>query len=203
MKRILLLSIMLLLSFSLFGCSTNESKNQQNKDIQQQQEPKQTDEMNEKAVSNVVEEFGKKLQAVSLLSPPDLLAKSMEESYGNLVSPELLAKWKNDPQNAPGRMVSSPWPDRIEIASIGKSSESEYVVKGEIIEITSTETEESEIAAKQPITLFVRNINNNWLIDDVTLGGYDNPESNEANIDGIVYQNTEYKFNYLHYFFSF
>lgn len=188
MKRILLFSIMLLLSFSLFGCGTKESESQQNKDIQQQEEPKQTDEMNEQAVSNVVEEFGKKLQTVSLLSPPDLLAKSMEENYGDLVSPELLLKWQNDPQNAPGRMVSSPWPDRIEIASIEKSTENEYVVKGEIIEITSTEQEANGIAAKQPITLVVKNLDNNWLIDDVTLGAYDNADSKANDSDAIEYK---------------
>ncbi|WP_082789099.1 S-layer homology domain-containing protein [Desulfolucanica intricata] len=141
------------------------------------------------SVESLVEDFGRKLQAVSLQAPVDIVSKSMEENYGDFVSPELLAKWQNNPQNAPGRILSSPWPDRIEILSLDKLSGDAYEVKGEIIEITSTEKVRGGVAAKLPITLEVKNIDNRWIIDDVTLGVY-------QETDSIVYRNSQYGFNF-------
>ncbi|MHB8280613.1 MAG: hypothetical protein ACYDIA_23660 [Candidatus Humimicrobiaceae bacterium] len=101
----------------------------------------------------------------------------MQENYGNLVSQALIKEWINDPPNAPGRLTSSPWPDRIEILSTEKLSEDTYEVKGEIIEITSVEKMSGGVAAKRPITLALKKIENSWLIDDVTLGAYEETSS--------------------------
>ncbi|MHB1395014.1 MAG: hypothetical protein ACYCYE_18550 [Clostridia bacterium] len=173
MKKTLLLAFVLLLSVSLFGCTVRVNGAQMNEEGQQKGEPQQTGEFDEKAAASLVEGFGSKLQAVSLLAPKDILEKSMRENYGEFVSQALLAEWISNPINAPGRLTSSPWPDRIEVLTIEKLSEYVYEVKGEIIEITSTEKENGGIAAKRPITLIVKKINNNWLIDDVTLGAYE------------------------------
>ena len=141
------------------------------------------------AVVSTVEGFGSKLQTVSLLAPKDIVEKSMQENYGNLVSQALIEEWISDPLNALGRRTSSPWPDRIEILSIEKLSEDAYEVKGEIIEITSVEKLSGGVAAKRAITLAVKKIENRWLIDDVTLGAYEDPNS-------IVYKNTQYSFSF-------
>jgi len=122
-------------------------------------------------VANLVKNFGSKLQLVSLLAPEDILKKSMEENYGSLVSEALIEKWIKDPLNAPGRLTSSPWPDRIEIISIVKLSKDTYEVKGEIIEVTSQEKGTAKAAAKRPIKLIVKN-ENRWLIEDVNLSAY-------------------------------
>jgi hypothetical protein len=127
----------------------------------------------EGAVVSIVESFGSKLQTVPLLDSKDIVEKSMQENYGNLVSQALIEEWIGDPLNAPGRRISSPWPDRIEILSTEKLSEDTYEVKGKIIEITSTEKVNGGVAAKRPITLAVKKIENRWLIDDVMLGAYD------------------------------
>jgi hypothetical protein len=161
MKKILLIAFILLLSVSLFGCANGEN------------EPQQTDEADEQAVQDTVLSFGEKLQTVSLLAPKDVLEKSMKENYGEFVSQELIAKWVSDPSNAPGRLTSSPWPDRIEILEIKKASEASYNVKGEIIEITSIEQAGEGIAAKRPISLVVKKVDDKWIIDDVTLGDYE------------------------------
>jgi hypothetical protein len=141
------------------------------------------------AVVSVVESFGKKLQMVSLQAPADTVKASMQEHYAGLVSPNLLQKWQSDPQNAPGRMVSSPWPERIEILSNEKLADGSYKVKGEIIEITSIEQTEGGFAAKRMIDLIVRNFENKWLIDEVALGAYIDNSS-------LVYQNTQYGFDF-------
>ena len=147
--------LVLLLSISIVGCAETSSK--------AEGEPQNQDEA---AVNRVVEDFGRKLQLVSLLAPEDVLEKSMQEHYGGFVSPGLLEQWLKDPVNAPGRFTSSPWPDRIEIFSTDKISEGAYEVKGEIIEIAN---ENDEIVAKRPITLVVEKIDGKWLINNVNI----------------------------------
>ena len=168
MKKLLLFALILLLSVSMIGCTVAANQSRQN-----EEDTQQTDESDKKAVENIVESFGKKLQEVSLLAPEEVLEKSMKESYGDFVTSELIEKWITDPMNAPGRLTSSPWPDRIEILAIDKLAEDRYEVKGEVIEVTSTEKTEDGIAAKRPITLAVRKIDGRWLIDDVKLGDYE------------------------------
>lgn len=130
-------------------------------------------------VRAVVEAFGKRLANVSLLAPDDEVRAQMEEQYGDLVTPDLLAAWQEDPQNAPGRLTSSPWPDRIEIVSVEQRSDTAYAVEGVIIEVTSTEQDSGDAAAKRPITLVVGKHGEQWLIEDVTLGEYE--EGDAAN----------------------
>jgi len=188
MKKILISAVILSLSVSLAGCMDGRRETQikegksnsmvrelvagEKSGAQVKDEPKQTDKSDEDAVANLVEDFGKNLQKVSLLAPKDLVSESMQENYGTFVSPALLAEWRDDPQKAPGRMFSSPWPDRIEIGSVKKLAADAYEVKGEIIEITSVEKVSGGAAAKQAVSLVVKKINNRWLIDAVTLGDY-------------------------------
>ena len=140
-------------------------------------------------VANLVLEFGKRLQMVSLLAPSDSLDQSMQENYGRLVAPSLIEKWKNDPRNAPGRMVSSPWPDHIEILSNEEREEGIYQVAGEVIELTSVEQASGGFAAKRPISLIVKKSGDIWLIDDVALGAYVDTES-------VLYDNAQYGFTF-------
>ncbi|MDF2524606.1 MAG: hypothetical protein K0R31_2247, partial [Clostridiales bacterium] len=179
MKKIFLLILILLLSISMFGC-VKKGNVELPKDI-----PQQTDESDKSAIASLVEEFGKKLQIVSLQAPKDIVKESIQENYSKYVSTTLLSEWMKNPERAPGRLTSSPWPDRIEIISTEILSENAYQVKGEIIEVTNT----GEIAAKRPITLQVEKYENKWLISAVALGSYEKSDS-------IVYQNTEYGFNF-------
>ena len=188
MKRILLLTFILTVSVFLFGC-VNSEKTSQNEE-QQREEPPQNAETDPEMIKNLVTDFGGKLQNVSLLAPHDILVKSMEENYAAFVAPALLEEWKGDPQKALGRMVSSPWPDRIEIISIDKIAEGEYKVQADIIEITSVEEEKGGVAAKQPITLTVKKVNGGWLINEVTL----DTRAEETNT--VVYKNTQYGFSF-------
>ena len=80
--------------------------------------------------------------------------KSIEENYAEFVTPTLLEDWMKNPQKAPGRNLSSPWPDRIEILSIEKTVKNAFEVKGEVIEITSVEKVNGGIAGKRPTFLW-------------------------------------------------
>jgi hypothetical protein len=180
------ITLMIMLSVALVGCGNSGNGSQISTEEQPKEEQQQTDEnLIKTTVTNLVTNFGLNLQKVSLLAPEDIVKTSIKENYGDFISPNLFSTWQNDPQNAPGRLVSSPWPDRIEILSIEKLSEVAYKVEGEIIEITSDKT----IAAKRPVTLLVKMINNRWLIDGVTIAAYE-----EA--DSIVYQNPQYGFQF-------
>lgn len=182
MKKLWFIPV-LLASAALSGCASglgpsvqaNQDGLPSSQEVQQPvQETQQSDkaETEKNAVISLVENFGKTLQLVSLLAPEDVVRESIKEHYAEFVTPELLEAWQNDPQQAPGRLGSSPWPDRIEILEVEKLSDDAYQVKGEIIEITSVELQQGGVAAKRPITLEVRKTGDRWLIHAVELGEY-------------------------------
>jgi len=115
-------------------------------------------------IKALVEEFGKMLVNVSLLSPPDILENDMKKYYSPFVSEELILKWIKNPSEALGRLTSSPWPDHIEIIDVKKITADKYEVLGNVVEITSTEVEKGGYADKYEINLTVERINGNWLI---------------------------------------
>lgn len=176
MKKTLMLLLCMIFSASLFGCGSKGV-------------PVTTDEDNKKAVIAVVEGFGQKLKNVSLLSASEDLKKSMNENYGSYITPELLEKFLSDPLNSPGRLTSSPWPDRIEVATAEKTAEGAYKVEASIIEVTSAEQGTGNAAAKRPITLEVKNASGKWLISSASLGEY-------STEDSIIYRNTKYGFDF-------
>jgi hypothetical protein len=127
------------------------------------------------AARAVVEEFGIKLKNVSILEDKTLVADALAREYGALVAPALLAKWQNDPTQAPGRVAISPWPDHIAIAHVERESRSRYVIDGHVVEVTNEggalEAEPRE-AARRPITLAVEEQGASWRIVEVALGAY-------------------------------
>ena len=88
-------------------------------------------------IKAIVEDFGRQLQTVSLQSTN--AGEELQANYASFVAPELLEKWMNDLSTAPGRIVSSPWPDRIEITSITQQTPTVNFITGDIIEVTSLE----------------------------------------------------------------
>src|SRR5690606_21003737 len=70
------------------------------------------------SAAGVIRSFGEALAMVSVLAPADIVRRDVREHYAPHVTPELLASWLDAPAAAPGREVSSPWPERIEIRSV-------------------------------------------------------------------------------------
>src|SRR5690606_30695861 len=124
----------------------------------------------EAAVRSVVEAFGRQPRQVTRLAPMDQARQALEDHNAPYVTEELLAAGRSDPRSAPGRTVSSPWPDRIEIESAALLPGGTYRVDGRVIEVTSGEHGRDEAAATRPITLILRLVDERWLIDQVTLG---------------------------------
>jgi hypothetical protein len=100
----------------------------------------------EAAARDAVLGFGRALNQVALLAPdaPD----QIERAYALYASPELIAAWKADPERAPGRLASSPWPDHIDISSMTQTPEGAYRAEGAIALRTS-----GGDAGAQPVSL--------------------------------------------------
>ncbi|MCE9541588.1 hypothetical protein K8R03_03455 [Candidatus Kaiserbacteria bacterium] len=103
-----------------------------------------------------VQEFGALMQNVSLLSPD--ASTTIATVYGPYAIPELIAQWQKDPEHAPGRLTSSPWPDHITIKSITKQG-SGYIVSGEVALMTSDGP-----AGTTPVVIQVVPVDGVWLI---------------------------------------
>lgn len=186
------LFVLIFMTFFVSSCSYGRDEAQ----LKQDESTKQQAAGNERdkaAIKSLVEGFGAKLQAVSLQAPKEIRDKSIRENYGSFISPQLMAKWVNDPDpvDLPGRVTSSPWPDRIDILNMEKVSEDAYKVTGEIAEITSQEKVAGGIAAKRPVILMVEKIGDRWLINTVTLGAYEATSQNP-----IIYKNPQYGFSF-------
>lgn len=139
----------------------------------------------ELAVRAHVEAFGERLKNVSLLAPPATVHADMQAQYAAYVSPELLAEWISNPTLAPGRLTSSPWPERIEISSVQPDGEG-YRVSGKVIEMTSSDTENP--AVERDIELMVQKFGGEWRITRVSLAAYTGAD--------VVYENEEYGFTF-------
>lgn len=110
----------------------------------------------------VVESFGSTLKNVSLTADTAALKTAIEEQYAPYVTPELLAAWLADPKSAPGRLTSSPSPDRIGVATVDTQGDSR-IVSGEVIYVTSADTL-GEPADTAPFVALVTPTENGWKI---------------------------------------
>jgi hypothetical protein len=117
-----------------------------------------------RAVGAVVAEFGRRLRMVAVMAPKDIAAKAMDQEYSTLVAADLLARWKNNPEKAPGKRTSSPSPERIEIRSIQSKGRDAYLVKGKVILLTAQERRDGGVFQANPVTLTVSQQNRQWVI---------------------------------------
>lgn len=108
-------------------------------------------------VRTFVQDFGSHFKNVSLLA--DDAPVQIAREYGAYVSAELLAKWQTKPENAPGRLASSPWPDRADVVAVEPLGDGAYRVVANVVEVTS-----SGPAGVQPLTLRVEKRDDAWVV---------------------------------------
>lgn len=121
----------------------------------------------EAAVRRTVEEFGQQLKDVSLLAPAEDLAIALQANYSPYVVESLINVWLSDPMRAPGRLTSSPWPERIDIRTITKESDTRFRVEGDIVEVTNEGGgigEPPTEALRRPISITVELMSGDWKI---------------------------------------
>ncbi|MGH7570345.1 MAG: hypothetical protein ACREMK_00690 [Gemmatimonadota bacterium] len=125
------------------------------------------DEDAERAVVALVGRFGERLADVPLTAPADRLRQAIREQYGSLVTPELLESWLARPSAAPGRAVSSPWPERIDVQGVRRLDDDRYGIAGEVVLMTSVEMAGGGVTGREPILLeAVRGQEGDWRISD-------------------------------------
>lgn len=113
-------------------------------------------------VRQVVQSFGERLDQVSLLGPDSVVIREIREAYTPYVASELLERWVSAPRTAPGREVSSPWPERIEIRAVRGADAQSCRVEGDVVYASSAPVENG--AMRTPVTLVVRRQNEDWRI---------------------------------------
>ena len=128
-------------------------------------------------IMNFVESFGQKLKYVSLQSEDEQIDEDIKNYYSNYLTSELLNKWLNNHEIVLGRLSSSPWPEKIEVLSILELTRDSYILKGNLIEVTST-----DLTQKAGISLIIKKVNGSWLIDNIFYTVYDQVK-NETVVD--------------------
>ncbi|MEO5927343.1 MAG: hypothetical protein ABIO72_01440 [Patescibacteria group bacterium] len=114
------------------------------------------------------------LKNVPLSGTTEIAAQMIEESYLQYLTPDLRDRWKRNPDQALGRLTSSPWPERIDILSIEKTGE-DYTVHAEVVYMTSQEMAHGGDAGRDKVTLtLVPKLWNNfmpqgWAISSVAM----------------------------------
>lgn len=115
----------------------------------------------EDAASSTVAAFGQLLQQVNIMAPD--ASSTIASAYAPYVDPTLLSQWEADPTSAPGRVVSSPWPDHIQITSVTAQGAG-YIVDGNLVFMTSDNTENGGNAGTTPVVIQLEEENGSWVI---------------------------------------
>lgn len=121
------------------------------------------------AVRTVIERFGRQMQKISTLAPPEAVRRELPTVYGNLLSPTLLADWQAHPDRVIGREGSSPWPARIEVAQIDCARRNTCRATGKVDYITSNELARGGVFMRRVITLQLAHTGPGWRITSVHL----------------------------------
>jgi hypothetical protein len=160
MTRLILLAFVLATATFLAGCAEPDDASRA--------EPARTasgeSSCDEDEVLQVVQRFGERLKQVPRLAPDSVVTGAIREAFAALVTSELLEAWMADPNRAPGRDVSSPWPERIEIGAVTPLEDGSCRIEGEVIYVASVETARAEAAARKRVTLQVAPENGRWRI---------------------------------------
>jgi hypothetical protein len=107
-------------------------------------------------VRQVVEGLGENLKRVSRLAPDSVVAREIRQAYAPYITADLLEKWTSDPKSAPGRDVSSPWPDRLEVRSVHAAGPETCHVEADVVYESSATPTQGTAPPRAPVTLVVR-----------------------------------------------
>jgi hypothetical protein len=122
------------------------------------------------AIYKVVGEFGARLKDVVITASDQSVITAVDFNLKQLITDRLYQVFVQDKIRIPGRYVSSPWPERIEIAAVQMLDSGSCTVNGSQIVMTDDTLAHGGNAGETPITLTLKKVNGAWLIDDVTGG---------------------------------
>lgn len=139
-----------------------------NADAPAQDDPVPAVTCGEDEVRALVATFGQRLRQVSVLAPDSIVEREMRTAYGTLATQELLNRWIAAPRTAPGREVSSPWPQRIDVVSVVEAGTARCRVAGEIVLVTGTGNGSDTEVAREPVTLELKRQADGWRVSRFT-----------------------------------
>ena len=122
-----------------------------------------------RAARSMAERFGKRMQQISVLAPPDAVRAELPKAYGGLLSPELQKDWQANPDRIIGREGSSPWPDRIAVKQVDCDTDTACRVAGDVDYMTSNEVAHGGVFMRRAITLELADTARGWRITAVHL----------------------------------
>jgi hypothetical protein len=135
--------------------------------------PARTQQLSEtdvNAIYQVVGEFGARLKDVVITTSDQDMMTAVDVNLKQLVTDRLYQVFVQDKARIPGRYVSSPWPERIEINSVQMLDSGSCTLHGNQVLMTSDNVAHGGNAGEEPITLTLKKVNGTWLIDDVAGG---------------------------------
>jgi hypothetical protein len=117
-----------------------------------------------------VGEFGARLKDVDITAPDQDMMTAVDFNLKQFITDRLYQAFVQDKSKIPGRTVSSPWPEGIEIVSVQRLDNGSYTVVGNQIMMDSDALAHGGNDGETPITLTLKKVNGTWLIDDVVGG---------------------------------
>jgi hypothetical protein len=130
----------------------------------------QPNEADINAIYQVVGEFGARLKDVEITASNQAMMTEVDFNLKQLITDRLYQVFVQDKARIPGRYVSSPWPERIEINSVQMLDSGSCTVHGNQVLMTDDNVAHGGNAGEEPITLTLKKVNGTWLIDDVVGG---------------------------------
>jgi len=112
----------------------------------------------------VATEFGTRLGDVELDVPTQEAAENIRGAYADLIAPELLLAWQDDPSLAPGRRSASSIPNGIEIIEIVPLEADAFEVRAREVRALST----GETTDTRNVRIIVERRGGLWLIASYT-----------------------------------
>lgn len=112
-------------------------------------------------IAQIVEAFGQNMKNVRIVVvPKETTEELIDRHYAPYVTKELLASWKRQIETTPGRELSSPWPERIEVQSVALAADGTYEVRGQVIWLAGGET-----VGEDAVTLQLKLEDGSWKIN--------------------------------------
>jgi len=167
--RVLSALAALMVAASLAACSSSSGSPSPSTSPSAAAQRAQAITHNEGEARALVELFGARQQNVTTQAPA-ANARNIRVQYGGLVAPALLARWMSKPTAAPGRNVSSPWPDHIAITAVVFNGSNSCSVSGQLVMLSSAYVANGAIDAEVPVHLQLSRLSGKWLITDYVQG---------------------------------
>jgi hypothetical protein len=92
------------------------------------------------------------------------VAREIRQAYGPYVTSHLLAEWAANPSRAPGREVSSPWPERIEVRAVHAAGPETCRIEADVVYASSAPPTSDTVVLRRPVTLIVRKEEDGWRV---------------------------------------